>query len=263
MLTKRILIAILCLASPAWAGEGALEINQACVATGCFPGDAPGYPVDAGAIEGINRRYVLTSDLVLESANTDGVIVREGSTLDLNGFAIQGPYTCTGGPPVCTSGLGNGFGVMAYSRATVRNGVVRGMLAGVNLQGRGHLIENVSIENNAGSGVNGVGEGAIIRGCRIARNGQGGILLSNAHGILVSGNTVTYNAGAGGVNFSGDGGLVERNTIVGNAGGSGLSVGATVGFVGNVFTGNGASASQTSGGVELGENLCGNDAACP
>ena len=112
-------------------------------------------------------------------------------------------------------------------------------------------------------GEHGVGEGAIIRGCRVARNGQGGILLSNAHGVLISGNTVTYNAGAGGVNFSGDGGLVERNTIVGNAGGSGLSVGPTVGFVGNVLTGNGAGSSQTSGGLELGENVCGNDLVCP
>lgn len=255
---KRILLAtLLCVASPAWAGDGALEINQTCVATGCFPGDAPGFPVSTGT----NARYVLTSDIAIASANTDGIVVGEGSTLDLAGFAIQGPYSCTGGPPVCTSGLGNGFAVMAFSRATVRNGAVRGMLAGVNLQGRGQLVENVSIENNAGSGVNGAGEGAIVRGCRVARNGQGGILLSNAHGVLVSGNTVTYNAVTG-VNFSGDGGLVERNTIVGNAG-SGLSVGSTVGFVGNVLTGNGAGSSQTSGGLELGENVCGNDLVCP
>jgi len=254
---RRILLAtMLCFAAPAFAGDGAFEINQTCVATGCFPGDTPGFPVTTGT----NGRYVLTGDLVLESANTDGVVLNEGSTLDLAGFAIQGPISCTGGPPVC-SGDGNGFGVLAYARTTVRNGAVRGMRIGVDIVGRGHLVENLSIENNGSAGIGGVGEAAIIRGCRVARNGQGGILLSNAHGVLITGNTVTYNA-FGGVNFSGDGGLVERNTIVGNAG-SGLSVGATVGFVGNVFTGNGAGGSQTSGGVELGENLCGNDAVCP
>lgn len=253
---RLLLMTLLCLASPAWAGDGALEINQTCAAIGCFPGDSPGFPVTTAA----NTRYVLTSDLVLASASGDGVNVGEGSTLDLNGFAIEGPYACTGGPPVCT-GSGSGFGVVAFSRSTVRNGAVRGMFAGVNLQGRGHLIENVSIEGNGGSGVNGAGEGAIVRGCRIARNGQGGILLSNAHGLLLSGNTITYNA-LGGVNFSGDGGLVERNTIVGNAS-TGLAVGSTTGFVGNVLTANNAGGAQTSGGIQIGDNVCGNDTGCP
>jgi parallel beta-helix repeat protein len=259
VLTKRILLAVVVgFAAPAFAADGAFEINQTCVAMGCFPGDTPGFPVTTGT----NGRYVLTGDLVLESANTDGVVLNEGSTLDLGGFAIQGPISCTGGPPVCT-GDGNGFGVLAYSRTTVRNGAVRGMRIGVDIVGRGHLVENLAVENNGSAGIGGVGEAAIIRGCRVARNGQGGILLSNAHGVLISGNTVTYNAGAGGVNFSGDGGLVERNTIVGNVGGSGLSVGATVGFVGNVLTGNGTGGNQTSGGIQIGANVCGNDTVCP
>lgn len=238
------------------AGDGALEINQTCVATGCFPGDSAGFPVSTQA----GKKYVLTSDLTLESANTDGVVLADSATLDLNGFSIAGPYSCTGTPPVCT-GSGNGFAIMAFSRSTVRNGAVRGMRAGVNLQGRGHLVENVSIEHNGGSGINGVGEGAIIRGCRIARNEQGGILLGNANGVLVSGNTVVYNA-LGGVNFSGAGGLIERNTIVGNQQG-GIAVESTTGFGGNVITGNNNGGSQTSGGVQVGSNVCGNDTVCP
>ena len=155
----------------AFASDGALEINQTCVATGCVPGDTAGFPVSTE----VGRKYVLTSDLTLASANTDGVVLAEGATLDLNGFAITGPYTCSGTPIAC-SGSGNGFAIMAFSRSTVRDGSVRGMLVGVNLQGRGQLIENVSVEHNGSSGVNGSGEGAIIRGCRVARNEQGGIL---------------------------------------------------------------------------------------
>ena len=41
------------------AGDGRLEINQSCIATGCFPGDAPGFPVETQ--EG--KSYVLTSSL--------------------------------------------------------------------------------------------------------------------------------------------------------------------------------------------------------
>jgi parallel beta-helix repeat protein len=244
------------LAASAQADDGALEINQACVATGCFPGDAAGFPVNTQADE----KYVLTSDLVLASADSDGVIVAEGSTLDLNGFAITGPITCSGTPIVC-AGDGNGFAIMAFSRSTVRNGAVRGMRSGVNLQGRGHLVENVAIEHNGAGGVNGVGEGAIVRGCRVARNEGGGISLSNGHGALVTGNTVTSNTSAG-IGLSGAGGLVERNTIVGNTG-VGIAVSATTGFGGNVITGNNNGGSQTSGGVQIGSNVCGNDTVCP
>ena len=240
----------------AFASDGALEINQTCVATGCFPGDSAGFPVNTQP----GKKYVLTSDLTLASANTDGVIVADSATLDLNGFAIAGPYACTGVPPACT-GTGNGFAIMANSRSSVRNGAVRGMLVGVNLQGRGHLVENVSVEHNATSGINGIGEGAIIRGCRVARNEQGGISLSNAHGALVTGNTVTYNAFVG-IGISGDGGLIERNTVVGNSG-VGISASATTGFGGNVLTGNNSGGLQTSGGIQLGTNVCGNDTACP
>lgn len=240
----------------AFASDGALEINQTCVATGCVPGDTAGFPVSTE----VGRKYVLTSDLTLASANTDGVVLAEGATLDLNGFAITGPYTCSGTPIAC-SGSGNGFAIMAFSRSTVRDGSVRGMLVGVNLQGRGQLIENVSVEHNGSSGVNGSGEGAIIRGCRVARNEQGGISLSNAHGALVTGNTVTYNAFVG-IGISGDGGLIERNSVVGNSG-VGISASATTGFGGNVLTGNNSGGLQTSGGIQLGANVCGNDTVCP
>src|SRR4030095_16779413 len=134
--------------SPAQAGDGALEISQTCVATGCFPGDTAGFPVQTSS----DARYVLTSSLVLPNANTDGVVVASGATLDLNGFAIVGPYQCTGTPPVCT-GTGNGFGVVLNAGATLRNGAVRGMKIGVDVIGRLVTVEHVLIEGNDDQGV--------------------------------------------------------------------------------------------------------------
>ena len=238
------------------AADGAFEINQACVATGCVPGDTPGFPVTTET----GKKYVLTSDLTLESANTDGIVVADSATLDLNGFAVVGPWSCTGGPPVCT-GSGNGFGIMAFARSTVRGGAVRGMRAGVNLQGRGQLVENMSLESNAGPGINGGGSGAIVRGCRISRNDDGGILLSGTvDAILITGNVIAENAGVG-VGAAGSG-LIERNTIVNNQS-SGIGVATGFAFGGNHLTGNASGGGQTSGGTQLGTNVCGNDTVCP
>ena len=36
------------LPAPSFAGDGVLEISQACVSLGCFPGDGPGFPVTPG-----------------------------------------------------------------------------------------------------------------------------------------------------------------------------------------------------------------------
>ena len=41
-----LLLSGLLLATSSWAGDGVLEINQACaVETGCMPGDTAGFPV--------------------------------------------------------------------------------------------------------------------------------------------------------------------------------------------------------------------------
>ena len=55
------------------AGEGVLEINQACaVNTGCFPGDTALFPV---IIQGAMApgSYILTSNLVVPDPNTTAV----------------------------------------------------------------------------------------------------------------------------------------------------------------------------------------------
>ena len=47
------------IAAPGAASDGVLEINQTCaVNTGCFPGDAPGFPVHLDGTP--SKSYALT-----------------------------------------------------------------------------------------------------------------------------------------------------------------------------------------------------------
>ena len=56
-------LALALMASPALAVDGVLEINQTCaVLTGCFAGDAPGFPVTMDSTTP-GKSFRLTSDL--------------------------------------------------------------------------------------------------------------------------------------------------------------------------------------------------------
>jgi hypothetical protein len=243
------------------ANDGALEINAACIATGCFPGDAPGLPVQTQA----GKHYVMTSDVAVPSANTDGINLAAYATLDMNGFALAGPVTCTGAPAVC-AGSGSGIGIITGTGATVRNGTVRGMGSTGQQVSKAVLIENLFIEQNAGSGIAGTSDGAIIRGCRISRNGITGISLAGfgSAGGVVTGNTIVENGGFG---VDGNAILVLGNSIAGNDNaGIALNVGSSNGgFTQNVITNNngGNASAQTSGGKDLGANVCGTRTTCP
>ncbi|MBZ0088768.1 MAG: hypothetical protein K8H90_00155, partial [Thermoanaerobaculia bacterium] len=93
---------------PAFAVDGVGEINQTCaLATGCFAGDTPGFPV---AIRS-GGSYRLTGDLdlrVVPNAHEATAIDIQTSeaggatvTLDLNGFALIGPVVCDGNGQNC------------------------------------------------------------------------------------------------------------------------------------------------------------------
>ena len=165
------LLAALASGTAARADDGVREIHQACAATGCFPGDAPGFPVQIAA----PGSYALTGDLTVPAATNGIEIAADEVTLDLRGFRLQGPYGCG---IVCLPGAGTtGFGVTAvgsggdYSR--VRNGIVRGFpLAGVAL-----------------------GDHARVEALRLAELGQEGAVLGN-YGMAFD-NTVSQVAGNG------------------------------------------------------------------
>jgi hypothetical protein len=150
---------------PAQAVDGVREINQTCaVNTGCFSGDAAGFPV------AISERgsYVLTSNLEVPDANTTAIDnTGAGVTIDLNGFVVFGP----GG-----SGTGNGI-ASAANLTTVRNGIVRLMGGtGISLTHRS-IVENVTVQSNGSDGVL-LGDNSLLLECIVQSNGGAGLAIS-------------------------------------------------------------------------------------
>lgn len=135
-------------------GGAAGNVDQAlALAGGITRGDAPGFPVTLAA----PGHYRLTSDLVVPAGSPGVLITAAGVTLDLNGFAIRGPVTCTGQAEAVQCDAephrtANGVHASA-ARAVVRNGSVRGFAGmGVVLDGEGRL-EQMQVSDNAGIGV--------------------------------------------------------------------------------------------------------------
>jgi hypothetical protein len=250
--------------APAWAADGVLEINQACVENGCFPSDTPGFPVQAQP----GKSHVLTSDLVVPDANTSAVSLGEAATLDLNGFAISGVTSCSGTPTTCTDS-GTGIGVFSNGSSVIRNGTIRKMGSHGVSGADGTQVENVLIEQCGGRGISGGSgaEGWVITRSRIQLNGGVGIALafgSGGRGSSIRDNSI-YRNGDDGV--EGTGLLLIGNSVVDNAGlgfqlnfVDGVSAFGENGLIGN----NGGNANpQTSGGIQMGTNVCGSDTTCP
>jgi hypothetical protein len=256
------LLAAIFVASSAFAGDGRIEINQTCAtATGCHPNDSPGFPVSMN-FTGAALSYVLTSDLTVASADTSAISLPSGATLDLNGFAIQGPVSCTGKPATCdASGTGTG---VSLSRGLVRNGTIRGMgsaaISGVSMR-----VENVSIESNGQLGLAVFGSEALhVSNCRIVQNGGDGITTAagQPRGSLVVNTAIFGNAGDG---LEGSG-LLLLGSMVDNNGGYAVRSNAgqaNLTYKDSAFyNNNGGSANeQVLGGRSLGGNWCG-DASC-
>lgn len=251
-------------AHPAFAGDGRLEINQSCIATGCFPGDTAGFPVETQ--EG--KSYVLTSSLVVPSLDTRAIWLQDRAVLDLNGFEISGPATCTGNPPACST-PGEGDGVYAEDHSTVRNGTIRAMgRYGVACE-VGVTVEDMLIHGNASTGIymnygNDGPEAHLIRGVRVMRNGGNGILNAGGFGgigSLITDCTVHGNSQYGLFvsNSQVTNCTVTRNGLYG-LGGSNNAVGGSSFFYNN----GGNDQAQTSGSIlAIGTNACRTGTTCP
>lgn len=273
---------------PVLAADGVRELSQACAEhTGCIDnsggiGDTPGFPI---TIE-IPGSYVLTSDLVVADPSDDGLFVATAPvTIDLNGFEIRGPVSCTGlGSSVsCSAGTGRGIRAEARPRITVRNGNVVGFGSdGILVAGRSR-IENVVAERNGGTGIV-TGSDAVVAGSRSYRNAGDGIRLGDSSvveastaasnrldgieagiGALVTNSTARDNGGNG--VLVADGGHVanvvaalnesdgivagDGCTLVSNTAYDNLSDGL-VGVIGTTFSGN-TSARNGSKGIDAGD----------
>jgi hypothetical protein len=245
---------LLLLPLTARAGDGRFEINAACVAAGCFAGDTPGFPVQittAGA-------YLLTSNLTVTDADTTAIVLGAGASIDLGGFTIAGPTSCTGTPAVCT-GTGSGSGISSGAQTAVENGRITGM-GNTGIVGSEDMrITNVAITSNGGNGISGQG-GFVIEHCVIDRNGYDGISLNagQAGGTVIQNNAVHRNAQVG---IRAGLAVVKDNGVKQN--GSFGFLGNAAALSGNDFYNNNSFGDQISGGVEIGENLCDGTTTCP
>ncbi len=235
------LIGLTCLFLPiAYSADGAFEINQACVAQGCFEGDSSEFPI---VIEAPGF-YMLTSDLTTDDATKTLVEIRsQNVTLDLRGFTIGGPNNCTGEGIDCENESLAGHGVWSNQRnVVVRNGTVRGFgYGGVVLTGHVSRVERIRAEHNFRVGIS-LGSGGTVEDsqsnfngylgiqtgpARILRvtvmhNGQMGITTSQS---LISEAVVTQNPGTG-IN-DGWGSIIQNSIVSLNGQGIWLSSGGT------------------------------------
>jgi len=156
------------------AGDGVFEINADCANSGgCLSGDAAGYPVT------IDRpgSYRLTGSLETVDVNQTLIeITVSDVSIDLNGFSLSGPVTCSGIPNAC-SAIGSGIGIAIStdtSSISIANGTIRGMgESGIELFGFESLIENLRFVENRQYGLLIGGQGNIVRNVIATRNGVG------------------------------------------------------------------------------------------
>ena len=151
------------LATIAAASGGRLELSQA-------QADAGGFPI----VISQPGSYVLTSDLVVPTADTTAISVTANRvSIDLNGFSIEGP-----------GGSGSGIGIEADDNLTVRNGRIRFMgRHGIDAQW-GATIVDVDIIGSGQHGVRFRGD-ALLQRVSVLDGGQCGLFGSTGDNSLV------------------------------------------------------------------------------
>lgn len=247
---------------PAMAADGAIEINAACVADGCFAGDSPGLPVEIGN----SGSYVLTSNLTVPDAATTAISISTADvTLNLNGFTLSGPVSCTGTPATCsTSGVGNGVQANA-SRIHVYDGNVVGFGgAGIAVGAEGRL-DNLRVASNGGIGISVAAPGVTISDCKVVRNGGVGIDAYNLQAMLELSHSLIR--GNGGYGARVQSGVVTNNRFSHNAdtGLRSYTTSSATAYAQNILRGNGdgTAGDQVLGGEATGCNVVADSAVCP
>jgi parallel beta-helix repeat protein len=240
---------ILALGTPALAVDGVIEINQTrALAGGVTPSDTPGFPVTIN----VAGSYRLTGNLSVNAGlpNISAIVVgsSSGVTIDLNGFALEGPSGCDANG--CSNpGTSRGIDGAGSPSVTVRSGIVRGFPGGGILLGGRARVENVTAINNGSNAIQ-VDAGAVVTGCIAGSNAGNGITTGG--NAIVEGNTADLN-GQNGIQAS-QGCVLSRNTAASNAGtGIAASTNCTVQF-------NAARLNQGNGLSCIGCMLVGNTA---
>lgn len=129
--------------------------------------------------------YCLTGSLATNLASGNAIDIQANNVvLDLNGFRIA---NLAAGPGTTASGIS------AFNRQniTIKNGIVRGFVVGININdsgaSQGHVIEDIRADQNTYIGIRVNGAGVLIRhNLVVATGGTTGGLL-NGNGIYVTG----------------------------------------------------------------------------
>ncbi len=171
---------VLLVTSTSADADGAVDLNQDCAEAGCFAGDGPGFPI----LISVPGHYRLSSHLVTPPGQAAiNIQVPNGDvTLDLNGYAVRGPFTCTGFPVTGCAGAGTAtVGVTINVKGgSLRGGTIVGYgLRGLDLTTRGaYLIESMTFTENGGGGADILMQsgavGVTTRNSRFIRNGSDG-----------------------------------------------------------------------------------------
>lgn len=204
-------LALALLTAVAGAAAQAPITHEQALAGNVTPGDAPGYPVTIS----VPGHYRLMGNLQVPSS-TGGIHATVGGvTLDLNGFTVGGPGTCT------QSGAGNVVTCTHYALAHLAD---RDALSGIRFQGRGNTVRNGTVRGFRGHGVSGgdtVLEDLVLRDNRYS----GFSSFAVGHTSRVSGTRILLN-GDHGVH-SASYLIFERSAAVKN-GGDGLQTGGAL-----------------------------------
>lgn len=236
--------------TPALATDGVIEINHAKImAHGGYP-----YVITQPG------SYRLTSNLTVPNENTSGIKVNVSHvTIDLGGFAIQGPVVCTGqADTLACAPIGGGEGIVGAigtRDVSVFKGSVTGMgNSGIDLNDDSR-IEDVTATGNGDTGI--YAHTGIVRNDVATYNYADGVMMSEG---IIDHVTSQYNYIDGLYANSG----TVMDSFSGENGGHGLHIGDRVVFRGSAFIDNGGGTLLNNGTTLLngGGNLCG-AVACP
>lgn len=258
------LAALAMTSTPAIADEGVLEINQQCALNGgCFSGDTAGFPVTIGG----TGSYKLTSGLdvavaaVSDSSNTTAIrVTATDVTIDLNGFTVQGPVTCSGTPVSSCTNAGGGEGIeLEASGATVKNGTIEGVgFAAIVLRDvQETTVRNMKLIENGDAGIVGFdtskGVQSRVVGVLAKRNQAQGVDVARESTLK---DVTAIGNGLVGID-TGRGSTVVRSKSINN-GGPGINADRGSLVKENVANANGTSSLATSG-IFLGVGAMGVD----
>jgi len=272
----------LVVASPALAVDGVLEINQTCaVQTGCFAGDAPGFPVRLT----VSGSYRVTSNIDFPGATASAIeLAASDIAIDLNGHTIKGTNTCTTGPGgwVTSCSQSNGYhAILGWGSVRVRvsNGRILGSGGAGIILADGSEVRDVQVSDCGGEGivlgsrssassVSAIGNRwtgiainpgfGVVRDSLATNNGSSG--FETGTGSTVSDNVSGGNGGGGILASSGS--SVSGNTVRDN-GSFGLSLSGGATYRDNTISNNTGAAVAGSGFVNAGGNSCNGSLTCP